>query len=145
MDHPAGPCYCWYRVEGGVEGEGVGLLGTMKERIREEENVGGKEEHKMKGRSEEINLILTSAEQLEQITPIIQERCVEELCGPVALWVSEDVLAFIKVCVWLILYLCVCAGGKGRGGGGRWISVTQCEALRGPNEQHGCGYITQVL
>ncbi len=34
---------------------------------------------KMKGRGEEINLTLTSAKELEQITPIIQERCVEEL------------------------------------------------------------------
>lgn len=53
----------------------------------------------MKGGSEEINLIETSAEQPEQITPITQERCVEELCGPVSLWVCEDVLALINVCV----------------------------------------------
>ena len=47
----------------------------MRERIRGEENVGGRE------RGAEINLIPRSAEQLEQITPIIQERCVWR-CGP---------------------------------------------------------------
>ncbi len=88
----------------------------MRGRIRGEENVGGREEHRMKGGSKEINLILTSAEQLEQITPIIQERCVEELCGPVALWECEDMLALINVCVWLILCPCVRRGkGQGRG------------------------------
>lgn len=53
MDHPAGHRYCRYRgggVEAGGEergeGEGVGLLGTMRKRIRGEENVGGREEHK---------------------------------------------------------------------------------------------------
>lgn len=64
----------------GEEREGVGLVGTMRERIRGEENVGGREGHKMKGRSKEINLILTSAEQLEKITPIIQERYVWRNC-----------------------------------------------------------------
>lgn len=71
---------------------------------------------KMKRRSKEINLILTSAEQLEQITPIIQERYVEELCGPAALWMCEEVLALINVCVWPILCPCMCRGkGQGRG------------------------------
>lgn len=38
--------------------------------------------------AKEINLIRTSAEQLEQITPITRERCAEELCGPAALSTS---------------------------------------------------------
>lgn len=80
----------WRRAESGGEGDGVGLVGTMRERIRGDENVGGREEHKMKGRRGEINLIRTSPEQLEQITPIIQERRMEELCGPAALWVCEE-------------------------------------------------------
>lgn len=67
-------------------------------------------------RGAEINLILASAEQLEQITPIIQERCEQELCGPVALWVSEGALALTNVCVLLVLCVCVCRGkGLGRG------------------------------
>lgn len=43
-------------------------------------NAGGREEHKMKGRSKQINLTLASAKQLEQITPIIQGRCVCRNC-----------------------------------------------------------------
>lgn len=107
--------------ERGGEGEGVGLVGMTRERIKVGENVGGGEEQKMKGRGEEINLTLTSAKQLEQITPIIQERCVEELCGPLALRVSKDVLAPHK-CVCMADFMsnsvCVCVcrrKGQGRG------------------------------
>lgn len=54
MDHPAGPRYCRHRGveagggERGGEGEGVGLVGTMREKIRGEENVGGIEERRNK-------------------------------------------------------------------------------------------------
>lgn len=100
----------------GEGGGGVGLVGRERERIRGEENISGREEHKMKGRSEEINLILASAEQLEQITPIIQGRCVKELCGPVAFWVRGCASPH-KCVVYGWFYAHVCARGKGRGGG----------------------------
>lgn len=52
MDHTAGPCYCRCGSRGGEameEGEMVvGPVGTTRERIRGEENVGGGEERSTK-------------------------------------------------------------------------------------------------
>lgn len=63
MDHPAGPCYFWYRSTG-VEASGEREKGrrcwvTVRESVSGEENVGGREEPKIKGRHKEIKLIPT--------------------------------------------------------------------------------------
>lgn len=72
--------------------------------------VGG-EGHRMKGRSHETNLAPASAQQREQITSVIPERCAQEVCGSAALWVSEG----------------VCVGGAG--GVLMQPSVKPCEGL----------------
>lgn len=80
------------------------MMGTMREDKGEGEKCRWKRETQNEGQKQKkINLTLASAKQLEQITPIIQGRCVQELCGLLALWVSEGVLAFINVHVLLLL------------------------------------------
>lgn len=52
----------WRGVEGcGEERKKVSAWWAQGKQIRGEENVVGREEHKMKGRSEEINLTQTSS------------------------------------------------------------------------------------
>lgn len=118
MDHPAGPCHCWYRG-GGLVGVAVGGREKGEERMlargmmREGKRkmfVGG-EGHGMKGRCHKTNLAPASDQQRQQITTITPKKIAQEACRTAALWVSEG----------------VCVGGAG--GALMQPSVKPCEGL----------------